>query len=137
MILTIRGLYFPNQHSPISLVNGSTLCSLQGTILLVVHNVHLFWCRQTKTRHDLATFQGAHKCAICMCLSKPRTCMISAQNYARSEQKSYKVIIINNFARLYMAKPNIENVKGWNLLAVKRTEVQIVKLSLQVKQRAW
>jgi hypothetical protein len=63
--------------------------------------------------------------------------MISAQNYARSEQKSYKVIIINNFARLYMAKPNIENVKGWNLLAVKRTEVQIVKLSLQVKQRAW
>jgi hypothetical protein len=61
-----------------------------------------------------------------MWLSKFHTFMISSQNYAGSEQKSSKIIIIQMFVIL----DNTENIGGLNLAAVKPTTVQVTKLPL-------
>jgi hypothetical protein len=65
-----------------------------------------------------------------MWLSKFHTFMVSSQNYAGSRQKSYKIIIIQMFMLCDMAKHNTENIKGFNLAAVKPTTNEATKLLL-------
>jgi hypothetical protein len=78
----------------------------------------------------LAIFQAAHWSAICMWISKFCIFRTSSQNYAGSKQKSYKIIIIKIFVQQDKAKPNIGNIKGLKLAAVKSTNVQVTKLPL-------
>jgi hypothetical protein len=49
---------------------------------------------------------------------------------AEAEQKSYKIMIKELFAILEKAKPDIENITGLNLAAVKHTTVQVTGLPL-------
>jgi hypothetical protein len=44
--------------------------------------------------------------------------------------ESYKIMITKMFAILARAKPDIENIRGLNLAAVKHTTVQVTRLSL-------
>jgi hypothetical protein len=56
--------------------------------------------------------------------------IIYLKNFAGNKQKSYKIMRMNMFAAQDKAKPDMENIKGLNLAAVKLTIVQVTKLPL-------
>jgi hypothetical protein len=45
-------------------------------------------------------------------------------------QRSYKIMRMNMFTAQGKVKPDIENIRGLNLVAVKLTTVQVTKLLL-------
>jgi hypothetical protein len=52
------------------------------------------------------------------------------QNCAGDKQTSYKIMRMNMFVVQDKAKPDVENVRGFNLAVVKLTTVQVTKLPL-------
>jgi hypothetical protein len=50
------------------------------------------------------------------------------KNYAGNKQKSSKIMIMKLFATLDKVKPDIENIRGLNLAAVKHRTVQVTRL---------
>jgi hypothetical protein len=63
-------------------------------------DTHLLKLQRLQQRFfaPLAIFQGAHRSATCMRLSKFRAFMISSRNYAGGKQKSYKIVRTIMFA---------------------------------------
>jgi hypothetical protein len=52
------------------------------------------------------------------------------QNYSGNNQKSYKIMKMQNFATLDKTNRDTGNVRGLNLTAVKRTTFQVTRLLL-------
>jgi len=75
----------------------------------------------------LSIFQGAHRHANYMWLSKFRKYSILLRNYASRKQKSYEIMTMKMFAPLDKTKPNTRNIRDLNWAAVKRTTVQTSK----------
>jgi hypothetical protein len=74
-----------------------------------------------RTTGNLEIFQGEHRSAICTRLSTFHMYTIIQQNCAGNKLKSYKIMRMNMIAVQGIAKPDIENIRGLNLVVVKLT----------------
>jgi hypothetical protein len=74
-------------------------------------------------------FQGAHQSAIYTIFNLPYEYNFIT-NCAGNNQKLYKIIRMNMFAAQYKVKPETENLRGLNLVAVMLMTVQTTKLLL-------
>jgi hypothetical protein len=50
------------------------------------------------------------------------------RNYAGNRQRSFKIMIMRMFATLDKAKPDTENIRGFNLAAVKCMTVEVSRV---------
>jgi hypothetical protein len=66
-----------------------------------------------------------------MWLSKFVTCVISLQNHAGREQKSYKILRMEMFATLDKKNTSKINISGVKFVVVNLTIVLVTKLALQ------
>jgi hypothetical protein len=82
---------------------------------------------QNKFSALLAIFQGTRRSANYIKPSIFRTFVIILQNYAGNKQKWYKIMEMLMSVIWGKANPEMENLRGLNLVEVKRTTVQVFR----------